>query len=199
VRCRFRVRSTGNRPADYQVIRPGANGFPRRSDTCLIVRPPPPPASSTVPDYRADSRNHNQEVLPAGTPNRADFVRGRHNAVHAGLLSKAGQLDCTLRSRARYPYRPQCGVIHARQDRYRQQLCWRAMRASGPIPGICSRAHHFQAPQGMQVHKLDPRQANGACDGSLDSVWDIMKFQVQEYAWSKGAQFFHCGRAFGSE
>ena len=86
-RCRFRVWSTRDRPADHQVIRPGTNRFRRCRYARLIVSLALPSASRTAPGYRADTGNHNQETLSACAPNRPDFVGRRHHAVHAGRVA----------------------------------------------------------------------------------------------------------------
>jgi len=85
-RRRFGIRSTRDRPANHQVIRPGTNRLGRRRESRLVVRLPSPLASRTSSDNRADARNNNQEILPAGTPNRPYFVRRGHYPVHARFL-----------------------------------------------------------------------------------------------------------------
>jgi hypothetical protein len=165
----------------------------------LIISLALPSASRAASRRRADTGNHNQEILPASAPYASNFLRGRNNPIHPRFLGETSQSDHTLGSGARKPYPSKCGIVHARQDRYGQELRHRRSRASGLISGPSSRAHHFQAPQGMQVEQLDSRQGNGASYRALDRIWNVVEFQIQEYAWAKAVQFRNCGRAFGSE
>src|SRR5437660_9113920 len=177
-----------NRPAHHQKISARANRFFGRCFARLIVG-----GGFHRGIFRAHAGSDDQEISPARFTNRLGFLDGSNHAVHTGFFRKLRELDHARLRRAANADFLHGLLIHARENRDRQQA--RPVRAHGHsgADGLRRSLHHGFAAERVHAHEL---HAGHGCSGehrSGNGIRDVMVFQVEEHAGAQRGDFFYRG------